>query len=149
MRYPSLTSTSSRRIFSVITLSFSLLMATANRVKAEITNDALRPAFGNDAAAAQSGATFVNYFIFIWNVLMLVGGLVVLLFFVQAAIEWITAGGDSGKITKARDRMLQSTIGLFLLVFSFVIVNFISSLLFAGTGFNILDMTITSPGIGS
>ena len=61
---------------------------------------------------------------------MVVGGLIVLFFFIQAAIEWITAGGDSGKITKARDRMIQSTIGLFVLIFSFVIVNYISFLLF-------------------
>jgi hypothetical protein len=124
-----------------------MLWMTVRVVGAKITNDALDPMIGYNAADAQSGQLFVNYFIYIWNVLMLVGGLVVLLFFVQAAIEWITAGGDSGKITKARDRMLQSTIGLVILVFSFVIVSFISALLFDGTGFNLLNMTFNSPGL--
>lgn len=104
---------------------------------------------GNSPTAARSGVTFVKYFVYIWNALMLVGGLLVLFFFIQAAIEWITAGGDSGKIQKARDRMIQSVIGLFLLVFSFIIVNFVSNLLFAGTGFNILDLNLPSADTSS
>lgn len=99
---------------------------------------------GDDPNTAMSGETFVTYFIYIWNAMMVVGGLIVLFFFIQAAIEWITAGGDTGKIQKARDRMIQSTIGLFILVMSFVIVNFISAILF-GDNFNILNLTLPSP----
>lgn len=97
---------------------------------------------GNSASEAGSGKTFVTYFILIWNAVILIGGLVVLVYFIQAAIEWITAGGDSGKIQKARDRMVQSTIGLFVLVFSFIIINFINDLLFGWSGFDILNPTI-------
>ncbi len=120
-----------------------MLSAVGSSAHAQITNPAIG-SLGNNPPEASSGTTFVNYFIYLWNVAMVVGGLIVLLFFIQAAIEWITAGGDSGKIQKARDRMTQSVIGLFILVFSFVIINFISSLLFGGTGFSILNFSLPS-----
>ena len=118
-----------------------------SKASAQITNPSIDPEFGtNVGGAASTGTAFVTYFIYIWNTLMVVGGLIVLLFFIQAAIEWITAGGDSGKIQKARDRMIQSTIGLIILVFSFVIVSFVSNLLFAGVGFNILNLQLKDIG---
>ena len=120
------------------------MVSLVDQAQAQISNPAIDPAFGDDIDNAKSGLIFVTYFIYIWNAVMVVGGLMVLVFFIQAAIEWITAGGDSGKIQKARDRMIQSVIGLFLLVFSFVIINFISNLLFGGTGFNILNLSLPS-----
>lgn len=132
-------------------ITLSSLLATASlaltvgvrTVSAQITNPTIGE-LGNDPDAAASGTTFVDYFVYLWNAIMVVGGLVVVFFFIQAAIEWITAGGDSAKITKARERMLQSTIGLFILVFSFLIVNFIGELLFGGN-FNLLDLSLPSP----
>lgn len=134
-------------VLSVVALANLLVMPFFHRAAAftGITNPSVEGALGNDRTGAESGATFVAYFIYIWNALMVVGGLVLLLYFIQAAIEWITAGGDSGKITKARDRMIQSTIGFFILVFSFVIVNYVSSLLFGGS-FNILNLSLPSVG---
>lgn len=124
-------------------LLMNILHASRIQAFTGITNDSVGD-LGSNADAAMSGATFVDYFIYLWNALMVVGGLIVLFFFIQAAIEWITAGGDSGKIQKARDRMIQSTIGLFILVTSFIIVNYISSLLFGGN-FNILNLTLPDP----
>lgn len=132
-------------IFLAVALT---LLSLPARVSAQITNPSIGGALGGEGdealQAAESGATFVNYFVYLWNAVMVVGGLIVLFFFIQAGIEWITAGGDSAKITKARERMLQSTIGLFILVFSFVIINFISALLFGGD-FNILNLTLPTP----
>jgi hypothetical protein len=129
-------------------VAFTLfLLSPVNKVAAEITNPSINSEFGSNSVAARSGTTFVSYFVYIWNALMVVGGIIVLFFFIQAAIEWITAGGDSGKITKARDRLLQSIIGLFILVFSFVIVNYISYLLFGGVGFDILNLTLPSANL--
>lgn len=127
-------------LFAMVCLT---LTAGVHTVSAQITNPTIGD-LGNDPDAAASGTTFVDYFVYLWNAVMVVGGLVVVFFFIQAAIEWITAGGDSGKITKARDRMLQSTIGLFILVFSFLIVNFIGELLFGGN-FNLLNLSLPSP----
>lgn len=99
---------------------------------------------GNSPAQASSGFTFLFYFVYLWRVVMSVGALFVLIYFLWAAVEWISAGGDSSKIQKARDRIIQSFIGLILLVFSFVIINFIGRLIFAGQ-FDILNLTIPEP----
>ena len=52
-----------------------------------------------------------------------------------AAFEWVTAGGDSSKITKARDRLIWSTLGLILVVATYAIIGLIGSLV----GVNILE----------
>lgn len=100
--------------------------------------------FGNDAAAASSGATFVTFFILIWRALITIGSLAVLIFFLWGALEWIMAGGDTGKMQKARDKITQSVIGLVILVSSFTIIAFISQLFF-GEEFNMLQLTFPTP----
>lgn len=128
------------KLIFLLSLAGLAVSSSVREASAQITNPTIGD-LGDRPDDASSGALFVEYFIYLWNALMVVGGIIVLFFFIQAAIEWITAGGDSAKIVKARERMLQSTIGLFILVFSFVIVNFISALLF-GDSFNILDLTL-------
>lgn len=45
-----------------------------------------------------------------------------------AAVNWVTAGGDSGKISKARDAMIQNTIGLIIVVGSYGVIGLIGSI---------------------
>lgn len=45
-----------------------------------------------------------------------------------AALTWVTAGGDSGKIQKARDAMIQNVIGLIIVVGSYGIIGLIGSI---------------------
>lgn len=99
---------------------------------------------GNDPAAAQSGSLFLRYFVTLWRALITVGAILVLVYFLWGAIEWIVAGGDQGKVQKARDRMTQAAIGLVLLVGSFTILAFLS-MVFFGDNFNILELTIPDP----
>ena len=57
---------------------------------------------------------------------MVVGSIILLFNLVYAGIEWISAGGDSGKIEKARNRIVQSIIGILVLSASaaiFMVVN--------------------------
>lgn len=109
-----------------------------------IRNEAIGD-LGNSPVEAAAGTTFITYLVFIWNAIISVGALAVLLFFIWGAIEWISAGGDAAKVSKARDRIIQSIIGLVLLVGSFVIVGFISNLFF-GDNFDILRPTVILPG---
>jgi hypothetical protein len=97
--------------------------------------------WGNSAAVASTGGTFLLYFVNIWRAVINVGALLVIVNFIWGAIDWITAGGDSGKIQKAREKITQSFIGLILLVGSFVIIAFVGKLLF-GDAFRILDLAI-------
>ncbi|MBP7842967.1 hypothetical protein KA017_03100 [Candidatus Woesebacteria bacterium] len=100
---------------------------------------------GNDAEKAASGETFVDYFTTLWNTAVTIGAVAVLIMFLWGALEWITAGGDSSKIEKARSRIMQSIIGLLILVSSFVIIGFISQLFF-GEEFSILNLSFTKVG---
>lgn len=67
----------------------------------------------------------------------------VLAYFVWGAIDWIAAGGESGKLEKARQKMTQSALGMIVLVSSFTIIAFVSQLLF-GDNFNLLKLTFPS-----
>lgn len=62
-------------------------------------------------------------------------GLFFVVNFVLGAFEWVTAGGDSGKIQKARDKMVQSAIGLIVVVLAYAVIGLISGIL----GLNILN----------
>jgi hypothetical protein len=133
-------------------LALLSLMVAASPVRAQInlgeTDGITNPVTGkfgtNEGDVASSGATFVSFFVLIWRALITVGGLAVLIFFLWGALEWIMAGGDSGKMQKARDKITQSIIGLVILVSSFTLIAFISQLFF-GEEFNLLQLTFPTP----
>ncbi len=115
-----------------------LINFLVTKAQAAITNPAVGT-LGEDAAAAADGTLFTGYFLRIWNAIYMIGGLLVLINFLWGAVTWITGGGDSAKIQKARDRMIQSVIGLIILVSSFALIGFIN-MLFFGADFNILNL---------
>lgn len=119
-----------------------IFLLSASIASAEIINPVIGDK-GDSAVEANSGAIFTSYFIILWRAAITIGGLAVIVLFLQGAIEWITAGGDSGKIESARNRLTQSAIGLFILVSSFTIIAYISQLLF-GADFRILNLTFPS-----
>ncbi len=129
---------------TTLVLTFISFFTTAIPSFAAITNP-VTGELGDDATKAASGETFVDYFTTLWNTAVTIGAVAVLIMFLWGALEWITAGGDSGKIEKARSRILQSIIGLLILVSSFVIIGFISQLFF-GEEFSILNLSFTKVG---
>jgi hypothetical protein len=98
---------------------------------------------GSDPDAARDGSLFFHYAIRMWRVAITLGAVVVLAYYVMAAFEWLSSGGDSKGVEKAKTRFTQATIGLILLVGSFAIIAFVSTLLF-GDDFNLLQITIPS-----
>lgn len=110
--------------------------AAAQDVAAQIYNPAVGAGVGGDrvadAAAAGSGSIFTTYILRVIQFIISAGGIMVLLYFVWGAVEWITAGGDSSKIQKGRDKIVQAIIGMILLVGSFAIIGFINTLFFQG-----------------
>lgn len=118
-----------------------LINFLVTKVQAQITNPAIG-SLGDNPEAAASGVLFTDYFLRIWNAIFMIGGLMVLINFLWGAVTWITGGSDSAKIQKARDRMVQSVIGLIILVSSFALIGFINMLFFGGD-FNILNLQFT------
>lgn len=130
-------------IFSTLfTLGLLVRSVTTAIASTGITNPAIG-ALGDDPEAAANGQTFLSYFITIWRGVITVGGIVVIIYFIWAGVDWITAG-DASKTQKARDKMTQAVIGLILLVGSFVIISFIGQLFF-GDEFDILNPSIPAP----
>lgn len=71
------------------------------------------------APAIQSDlGTIVSSFI---SLSLIIGALLSLFFMILGGIGWITAGGDTGKIEKARSRFMQSIVGLAVLASTWAI----------------------------
>lgn len=127
-------------LFSAIVFFASVTIPSYAAITNPVTGN-----LGNDATKAASGETFVDYFTTVWNSFTIIGAIIVLVMFLWGSLEWITAGGDSSKIEKARNRIMQSMLGLLVLVSAFVIIAFISQLFF-GEEFSILNLTFTKVG---
>lgn len=72
----------------------------------------------------------------ILGVLTVLGGVFFIIYFFAAAIMWVTAGGDSGKITKARDQMVQGILGLVILVSAYTVIGLAGQIV----GLDLLDL---------
>lgn len=133
--------------FFILVFTAVILFGLPSRAMAAISNPVLSEELGGSAdssQAASDGSIFVNYLVSLWETIINIGGLLVLFYFVWGAIEWITAGGDSGKLEKARLRMMHAVVGLLILVSSFVILGYISTALF-GQDFSILNLSFPTP----
>jgi len=118
------------------------LLLVAAIVPGKVSADIINPVIGNlgnSAAQAETGSTFTGYFITIWRALITIGALALLFNLINGAFDWILAGGDSSKIQKGRDKMVQSVIGMIVLATSFVFITYLSSLLF---NFDLLNLTL-------
>ncbi len=60
-------------------------------------------------------AAFGGWLGSILSFVMLIAVILVFLYLIWGAIEWITSGGDKGKLEKARNRIIQSMIGIIVL----------------------------------
>lgn len=69
------------------------------------------------------------------GVITVFAGIYFIVNFLLAALSWVTSSGESSKIQAARDRMLQSTIGIVVVVAAYGIVGLIGSIV----GLNILN----------
>lgn len=63
------------------------------------------------------------------GLLTTLAGVFFIINFIVGAFNWVTAGGDSGNISKARDKMLQSLIGLIVVVLSYSIIAIIGTVI--------------------
>ena len=129
------------KIIIATVLSF---LSSVKNVSAELTNPVVTGALGRGSADAASGDTFGSYFIFFWNSIISIGAIMVLVFFIWGAMEWISSGGEKGKVENARNRITQAVIGLIVLVGAYAIIGFISEIFF-GTTFNVLQINIPDP----
>lgn len=85
---------------------------------------------------------------FLTNIIRLIfaiAGIYALFNFITAGFEYINAGGDSKKLSKAWSRIWQSLLGLAIMIGSFGLASLIGYMIF-GSGYNILSPIIYGPG---
>jgi hypothetical protein len=75
------------------------------------------------------------------NLALVGGGLMMLLFLLTAAVEWITSGGEKEKISKAQQKMMHAAIGMVILALSWsiwlILVHNILGIFGEGGSFNL------------
>ena len=91
-----------------------MLSVVGSPAYAQITNPAVG-SLGDNPTEASSGTTFINYFIYLWNAVMVVGGLIVLLFFIQALEQLFSPFSEYFFVEKS--------IWIFLVLFQKLILN--------------------------
>jgi len=99
------------------------------------------PALGgllNDVDSGQDDVTLTNMERVISRIiggLTIIGGIAFVIYFMLASFTWVTAGGDAGKIQKARDQMVQGVLGLIIIIIAYSVVSAIGTVI----GINILN----------
>lgn len=93
--------------------------------------------FGLDEAATSAGyKTGVKIPAVVGAVLTALFGLIAILFFgmmLFAGYNWMTAMGDSEKVTKAKDTLITASIGLVIVLAAYAITTFVFSSLTSTT----------------
>jgi len=101
------------------------------------------PAGAGGLAGAASGANPLTSLESVISMLMglvtVVASLLLLGYIVLGGVTWITAGGDSGKIEKARNKIVQGVIGLAVVVAAYALIGLVGKVI----GIDILNPAAT------
>lgn len=84
------------------------------------------------ASSVNSLSLFLSTFI---GFLTTLAGLMFLIYFIIAALGWITSGGEKGKVESAKQQMTNAAIGLIIVITAYSIVGIVGGVL----GVNILN----------
>lgn len=98
------------------------------------------PASGSAAVQTDLGVLIASFV----GLLILVGAIATLVFMMIGAVQWITAGGDKGKIDSARNKITQAIIGLAIVVSVFALFGVVQYFF----GVNIVRLSGGSGGVG-
>jgi type IV secretory pathway VirB2 component (pilin) len=74
-----------------------------------------------------SEAKLSNTFRNVINALLFIIGIIAVIMIIVSGIKFTTAHGDSGAVTKARQTLIYSIVGLVIALLAFAIVNFVIS----------------------
>jgi hypothetical protein len=110
-------------------------MLSLLQVTFDIASEAQSPTGGGEALPG-STTTIGAYITSLLSAVMVIGTLMLLMYLLWGGIEWISAGGDSGKIQKARDKITQSVIGLIVLASTLAIFSLVQQFV----GVEVLDV---------
>lgn len=113
-------------IIGISFLIFPMAMNAASSVKSNITGSLQKTAKEAQYDTSKSGDAALVGLIggFIKIVLGLLG-LALLGYLMYGGFLWMTAGGDGGQVTKAKDVMKNAVIGIIIISSSYIISDFV------------------------
>ena len=85
----------------------------------------------------------------ITNTILYIVGIVAVIMLIIGGIRYVISGGDSKKVTDAKNTVLYAIIGLVIAVFAYAIVNFVISSLPSGDNGEKVELQGTSKLIDS
>lgn len=127
-----------RKIRSKLTIAVAALALTlsicafAAPAFADPTTSAGQLQNGVNAAAGQSGSndavgTVNNTITSVINILSVLVGIIAVIMIIVGGYRYITSGGDSAKVTSAKNTLLYAIIGLIIVALAQVIAQFVIS----------------------
>ena len=94
--------------------------------------------YAGDSASGYNALDNAEYLISqLLGFLTVFASLFFIVYFFMGALKWTAAGGDAGKVSKARDQMIQGVVGLIVIVASYSVVGLIGQ---------IIGLDILTPG---
>jgi hypothetical protein len=125
--------------FNIMTNFLTSLIAANNPLGPGFTPpdpDGYNPQTVNEDTILNTLVKFLSNLIGFMTIL---GGLFFIVYFFMGAFKWITSGGDSSKVEEARNRMLQGTLGLIVMVLSYSLIGIIGSVI----GLDLINLKAT------
>lgn len=115
---------------AAVTLLAGRVMATTTTTTTTTTTEVANPAQAGAEAARGSGMPSelvgVNgVFTKITNTILYAVGIVSVVMLIYGGIRYVVSGGDSKKVTDAKNTIMYALIGLIIAILSFAIVNFV------------------------
>ena len=118
-----------KKITKIITQTFTGLGAFACLFSSHLLASATSVQEGANAARAEGMPTELigdnGVFSRITNTVLLIVGLISVIMLVYGGLRYILSGGDSKKVTDAKNTVLYAIIGLIISLLAFAIVNFV------------------------
>jgi hypothetical protein len=118
------------KILAITTTSFLLLFFLVMSASALGIGDALGNIITTGNVAGYSpNVTFVDIIALIINALLGLVGIMFLIMIIYGGFTWMTAGGSSDKVGKAKKLIINAVIGLIIVTAAYSISYFIASAL--------------------
>ena len=115
------------RVIVSIVITFTLAFAGLSNVSAITLREGAEAARCDGCPADLFGDTGV--FKQITNTILYIVGIIAVIMLIIGGIRYVISGGDSKKVTDAKNTVLYAIIGLIIAFLAFAIVNFVISAL--------------------
>ena len=112
-------------ILLTIIISFLVLLPAQAQIDTILIDDAAQGA-GYEASAGEP-QTIPPTVGTVIQILLSFVGTIFFIFIIVSGIQWMTAGGNEEKVTKARTRIINASVGLGITIVAYFITWFIST----------------------